>query len=89
MDNKATLSALVIGVILGCASSQASDIATANAEPTPTAAPAPAPAAGQFRECGILELSSEDEVEDLADDARSVVGWVPVGGSTNGVVLCR
>jgi hypothetical protein len=89
MDNKATLSALVIGIIFGCASSQATDIATVNAEPTPTATAPAAPAAGALRECAIMELSSEDEVDDLADDARSIAGWTPVGGSSNGVVLCR
>lgn len=88
MDNKATLSALVIGIIFGCASSQATEIATANAEQAPTAAPAAAP--GALRECAVLWLNSDDDLDDMDNEAKSIAGWTPIGGAgDNGVVLCR
>jgi hypothetical protein len=86
MDKKATLSALVIGVIIGCATSQATEIASANAEPTPAAAPA---APGQLRECMILELEADHDLKDADEKVRSLDGWTPVGGSNQGVVVCR
>ena len=86
MMHKDVRIALVLGILVGCATSQVATVSPAEAEPAEAEASA-TPSA--FRECVNFELDSDDDLDDLSDNAKHIGSWTPVGGTSNGVVLCR
>lgn len=86
MNNK-TLLVLFLGVIVGCVANEAVRAGTVTAQATPSAP-------GQFRECvTYTQLGHDSDHEDLGANSKSIVGWIPVGGTifrgAPAVVLCR
>ncbi len=79
-NNKPIALALFFGILIGCASSQVTQIATVGAQ---TAGP------GQFRECVSYIVDFDGDLGDLGANAKPIGGWTPVGGADRQVILCR
>lgn len=85
-NNKPIALALFFGILIGCASTQVTQIATVGAQ---TAGP------GQFTECVARTIGYDGDHGDLPENANSIAGWTPVGGAGMGnnnslfVILCR
>jgi len=79
MKNKQIALAVFFGAAFGCAGNQLVNVATTDAQAGP----------GQFRECVNYPLGFDNDHEDLGAEAKSIVGWTPVGGTSHGVALCR
>jgi hypothetical protein len=85
--NKPIALALFLGILIGCASSQVTQLATVGAQTTQP---------GQFRQCVARTLNYDGDHDDLPSLARSIAGWTPVGGAAMpgagmgyAVILCR
>ena len=80
--------ALLLGVLIGCATSYATQATSVTAQ-------SGSGASGDFRECVAYTLDFDGDSEDLPGNAKPIDGWTPVGGTlTQGgerpaVVLCR
>ena len=71
---------LILGVLIGCATSYATREAPATAQP----------GASGFRECALYSWHDFDkDLEDLDNVAQPIGGWTPVGGDSSGLVVCR
>jgi hypothetical protein len=80
-SNRPLALALFFGILIGCASSQVTQIATAGAQQWPEE--------GEFRECVAYSLGFDGSLRDLPSNAKPIYGWRPVGGFDSGVILCR
>ena len=83
MTTKHTAAALFFGILIGCATSQVTQMATVDAQPSRSG----------FTECVVYTLDYDGDLEDLAANAKPIGDWTPVGGAqvdpSGSVVLCR
>ena len=71
---------LFLGVLIGCATSYATQATLATAQPGPSG----------FTRCALYTWHGFDgDLEDLDDVAQPIGQWTPVGGDASGLILCR
>jgi len=71
---------LLLGVLIGCATSYATRSTFASAQPSPSG----------FTKCALYTWHGFDgDLEDLDDVAQRVGGWTPIGGDATGLIVCR
>ena len=79
MNRYSLLLATLAGVVIGCTTSYVTRATPVTAQPGPSG----------YSECVLYYLHRDSDLEDLDENAKPIGNWTPVGGYSEGVVLCR